>query len=304
MTTVLNAKVTQFGAGAHSNGTYYNRGGECAACHNNEGFLARVDYTSASDIYTYAGPAETGISCYTCHGIHQAYTSDDWALTFADQVTETILGTKSPDVASVSFKDYGASNMCLQCHQSRDRGDVPAADATDSLMVTSSHWGPHYGVQGNVLHSSGGVHIAGDASYPAFGTGHANSIADVSCMDCHMYEGDHSLAVNFDACVECHNSADEAEDAVEALHTEIHDLQFELGALLLSVGSMSEVFEDGELYGYAPASNKNSAAQAAGVWNYMVSYQDHSYGVHKPAYMKALLQNSIDAVQAEIDANP
>ncbi|MDZ7605049.1 MAG: hypothetical protein U5K79_05555 [Cyclobacteriaceae bacterium] len=297
ITTVLKAKTTQFNASAHSMATVYTNGGECAACHNNEGFLARMDDASTGDIYTYTGPAETPISCYTCHQIHQSYTAADWGLTYTDQVIETILGTKSPDVESVSFNDYGASNTCLQCHQARDRGDVPSPDSTDSLMVTSPYWGPHYGVQGNVLHSSGGVNIAGNATYPSFGNGHAN----MSCVDCHMHEGNHSLAVNFKACVDCHGN--DAEAAVKALKTEIHDLQFELGALLFSVGSLNEVYEGGKLIGYAPAKNKNSAAQAAGVWNYMVTYQDHSYGTHKPSYIRALLRNSIAAVQTEIDEN-
>ena len=37
------------------------------------------------------------------------------------------------------------------------------------------------------------------------------------------------------------------------------------------------------------------AAQAA--WNYMTLYEDQSKGVHNPNYAKALLKNSIEALQ-------
>ena len=301
-TLTLNAKVQQFEAGGHSMGTYYSRGGECAGCHNNEGFLARIDHTQASDIYTFDGTPETQISCYTCHSIHQAYTTDDWGLTLASQVTETILGTKSTELPSISFKDYESSNMCLQCQQSRDSGGFPGAVPTEATYdITSSHWGPHYGVQGNVLHSSGGSNVVGSSNYPAEGLGHAGAIADVSCMDCHMVDGDHSLEVNLSACVECHGDEDTAEGKLEDLHTEIHDMMFELGDLLATAGVMTVNYEDDgtTVAGYSPKpTDAVDPVLAQSVWNYMVAYQDHSYGAHNPAYMTALLENSLEAVKA------
>jgi hypothetical protein len=291
MTTVLNAKVTQFKAGAHSMGTRSTSGGECAACHNNEGFLARVDYTTASEIYDYAGPAETAISCYTCHTIHQAYTADDWGLTFADQVTETIFGTKSPDVASVALLDIGNSNMCLQCHQARDRGNVPAADATGEVTTGSTHWGPHYGVQGNVLNAVAGVNV-GDG-YPAQGAG-AHAGLDNACVACHMPDGNHDLGViPFSTCAstDCHVTAGGAEDAQEALHDLIKDDMAAIGAALAAAGAMTGPDADGL---YSPANATMTADQAKAVWNYMVAYQDHSYGMHNPTYMKTLLSNTKD----------
>lgn len=294
-TLVLSAKATQFGISGHAIGTYYNRGGECAACHNNEGFLARIDDATASEIYTYSGPAETAISCYTCHGIHQSYTADDWGLTFADQVTETILGTRSPDVESGSFLDYGSSNLCLQCHQARDRGNIPSVESTTDVAV-NGNWGPHYGVQGNILNAMAGVHV-GDG-YPAQGAG-AHVSVESACVACHMEDGNHDLGVmSFASCATtgCHPTAAAAETAQANLKTDIKDMMGAIGAELASLGAMTGPDADGY---YRPASATIPADQARAVWNYMVSYQDHSYGMHNPTYMRTLLGNTMDLLGLE-----
>jgi formate-dependent nitrite reductase cytochrome c552 subunit len=289
-TLVLNAKVTQFNAGLHSLGTYYTRGGECAACHNNEGFLARVDYTAANQIYDYDGPALTPISCYTCHKIHDPNEDDGWALTWTAQVTETIFGTKSPDVASATLNDIGNSNQCLQCHQARDRGNVPAPDATGEVTTGSTHWGPHYGVQGNVLNAMGGVNV-GDG-YPAQGAG-AHAGLDNACVACHMPDGNHDLGViPFESCAAtgCHTTADAAEAAQIALHDGIKAAMDAIGAKLTADGAMTG--PDATTGIYSPANATMTADQAKAVWNYMVAYQDHSYGMHNPDYMKKLMENT------------
>ena len=56
---------------------------------------------------------------------------------------------------------------------------------------------------------------------------------------------------------------------------------------------MSENTEDGVIVGYSPVRGyMASAAEARGVWNYMTVYQDHSYGVHNPSYIRKLLENT------------
>lgn len=292
--TDFTLKQTQFYESAHSAGTYYSRGGECSGCHSTEGFLATKDFTSASDIYDLALTEQTPISCRTCHNVHYAYDSTDWALSVSEVVSETLFGTLSPEHSSYAFGDYGSSNQCLQCHQSRDRGDVPSTTSTDPVLEMSSHWGPHYGVQGNVFHAQAGVHIEGTESYPSAPNGHAQG---TSCVSCHMHENDHRLVVNYDACVACHSSAENAEEMVATLEHEVHDLLFELGAALADKGVMTENTEGEEITGYSPAGGDVAAADARAVWNYMVVYQDHSYGTHNPSYIKALLKNTIAAAK-------
>lgn len=290
-TTDLDAKKVEFMASAHSMGTYYSRGGECSGCHSTEGFLARKDFDDISEIYDLAEPQQTPISCKTCHTTHLAYDESDWALTNMDAVSQTIFGSKTPEYDSMDFGDYEESNLCLQCHQARDRGNVPTVASTDSVSL-NSHWGPHYGVQGNVLVAKAGVHIAGDAPYPESPNGHGKLLSN-ACIDCHMADGDHTLAVSYESCATCHESSDKAEEMVEDLHEEVHDMLFALGAKLSELGVMSPTMEEEEIVGYAPKSGKAEAKLAKAVYNYMVVYQDHSYGVHNPSYVKALLGNSL-----------
>lgn len=288
--TSFKAKQIQFDESAHSLGTYYSRGGECSGCHSTEGFLAREDFTSITEITELDLEDQTPIACRTCHTVHYTYTDNDWALTFYDEVTETLFGSESPDYSSTGLGDLGNSNQCVQCHQARDRGNVPGADATEAVEV-NSHWGPHYGVQGNVLASSGGVEVG-----TGYSTDNFHKISN-ACITCHMHNNSHTLEVNLEACIGCHSSTDNAETKLTLLQESIHEKLFELGAILADQGVMVEEIEDGEIVGYAPEGGTINAKQAKALWNYQVVYEDHSYGVHNPSYIKKLLNNSIDLVK-------
>ncbi len=297
--TAFTEKQVQFAESAHSLGTYYTRDGECSGCHSTEGFLARKDFTSISEIYDLAEDIQTPISCRACHNVHYEYDETDWALSFMDIVDETLFGSKSPEYDSFSFGDFGNSNQCMQCHQSRDKENVPSLTSTADVNVYQ-YWGPHYGVQGNVLHAQAGIHIAGTETYPTYPNGHTSMLSN-ACIDCHMHEGSHTLAVNYAACVGCHTDEDTAEGLVEDLEEEIHTSLFALGAILAEKGAMVESLEDGVLVGYVPAGGYGGidipVADARAVFNYMVVYEDHSYGTHNPSYIKALLKNTIADVQ-------
>ncbi|MDA3890741.1 MAG: hypothetical protein PF517_03650 [Salinivirgaceae bacterium] len=290
-TTDYTVKRVQFNESAHSLATRYTSTGECSGCHSTEGFLERANFTSTSDIYDLALTQQTPISCRTCHKVHYDYAATDWDLTIDDEVTESLFGTLSADHDSYGFGDMGNSNQCLQCHQARDRGNVPAADATGEVTTGSTHWGPHYGVQGNVFVGKAGIHIGN-----GFPTSHSHNNISNACISCHMYDQSHTLAVNYEACVACH-TAEQAGDKVAALHTVVHDKLFELGALLEAKGVMTETLENGEVTGYSPVDGTFTADEAKALWNYMVVYQDHSYGTHNPSYIKKLLDNSIALVE-------
>lgn len=291
--TLLKSKTLQYEASAHALGTYYSRGGECSGCHSTEGYLARMDFASISEIYDLAETDQTPISCYTCHNIHATHSDEDWSLTFYDEVTETIFGSKSPDYDSYGFGDHGNSNQCLQCHQARDRGNVPAADATADVTTGSTHWGPHYGVQGNVFVGQAGVHVGSGITSSNMQHGGI----DNACITCHMQNANHTLEIDYEYCATCHQSVENSEEKVASLYTSVHDKLFELGALLEARGVMTENIENDEVVGYSPVNGTFSADEAKALWNYMVVYQDHSYGVHNPSYIKKLLDNSIALVE-------
>jgi hypothetical protein len=107
-----------------------------------------------------------------------------------------------------------------------------------------------------------------------------------------MPDGNHDLGViPYSTCAStgCHPTAEVAEDAQEALHDLIKDDMAAIGAKLAADGAMTGPNADGL---YSPANATMTADQAKAVWNYMVAYQDHSYGMHNPAYMKKLMANT------------
>jgi hypothetical protein len=296
-TEIVGAQQAQFAYSAHSGGTYYNRPGQCAACHNNEGFRARPDY---SDEWTEADQftgAMTQISCYTCHKVHESYTTDDWGLTYVTQVTATLFGFVSTDYVQATFNDNDNSNMCKQCHQSRDPGSVPLADATGTVNITNKRWGPHHGPQANVAESRTGIRVAGDAVYPTEGNGHTNGLAgEINCIECHFPNGSHALGfadnygtkvwANYAQCATCHDSEENSEALHKSLQAEVQGKLDALQALLLDQGVIGAD-------GYVPVPIDITADQAKALWNYKLAVEDQGLGIHAPRYIKALLDNSI-----------
>jgi len=310
--TAYAAKVDQFNESAHSHGTYFSRQGDCSGCHSTEGFLARMDFTSVDEMFDLALTDQSAIGCKTCHNVHLAYDETDWSLTFTDQVTETILGTMSPLVASSSFEDKGSNNMCLQCHQSRDPENVPSITSTDDVGI-SHFWGPHHGVQGSISQSQGGVHIVG-TSYPT-GPFNPSTGFDHTCINCHMNNGDHSLAVDESACIQCHS---DIEDKLADIQDEVETKLDILGKTLAGLGALTPdtesewVWDDGlgehieiiDTVGYHAAGSGYGgyspldvpADHARAVFNYLIVAEDQSLGVHNPDYINALLDNTITSL--------
>lgn len=161
----------QFNQSAHRAGAiavdYAGGRASCAECHSHEGF---VEFAATGDVAENI-TLPTGWQCKTCHNIHQTFEKDDYAMRLAEPITfiydETVIA------------DFGNSNLCANCHQSRRSGPydmggemvdtddddvddftVPAGD----FYITSTHYGPHHGAQANVLHGSGFAEIAGAAS--------------------------------------------------------------------------------------------------------------------------------------------
>jgi hypothetical protein len=125
----------------------------------------------------------------------------------------------------------------------------------------------------------------------AQGVGAHVSVAN-ACVACHMPDGNHDLAVMpFESCAAtgCHPTADAAETAQGELHDKIAADMAAIGAELVTVGAMTGPDANGI---YSPANATMTADQAKALWNYMVAYQDHSYGMHNPEYMKKLMENT------------
>lgn len=276
-------------------GTQWARRGQsasCARCHGNEGF---VDYLSGlyvdslgnaianPDGYLVGNP----INCSGCHDMHRSFNfeedGNDKAVRSIEPVDLFLDPNVTIDIRNTS-DELGLSNLCVNCHQPRDSYEIPGPTA--DYIVTSTRLGPHYGAQSVLLEGIMGANISGSVAYP--GVGSAGHREGSSCIACHMGEssdpeqGDHTWKAADDTCLNCHSSR-------PAEVTGFEDDFLRLKNLLIAAGALDE--EGNTVRDTLPA----HVAQAT--WNWRYLYQDHSHGVHNPNYAKALLKNSIEALE-------
>ncbi len=222
-------------------------------------------------------PNPTHQDCRTCHAVHTSFTAADWAL-------ETTAPVDLYAFEGVTY-DGGKGNLCGVCHQ--PRRVIAEADADGMIEVTSTHWGPHHGPQTAVLMGTGG---AGETTgSPSF---HATGVED-TCVSCHLGESDdHTFEADVAACVSCHADAEDVN--VNGLQTEVEEGLDEILDILLAKG----MYEGDEEHGYHPVVGSYPAAEAQAMWNYiLLAVEDHSRGVHNPAYTKALIAASLEALR-------
>ena len=292
------AKSLQYEHSTHAmnhNAAYGNRvfgtvfpAGDCAKCHVSQGFL---EYQATGTIVNAPYDEPQQPNCYTCHEIHSTFTGDDWALTFADAHVLELDGT--------TF-DKGSANQCANCHQARGVSPMPEVGGAN-VNITSDRWGTHHGPVANVLIGSGLYEVTGTVSYPTVAA-HYN-VAD-GCVGCHMATpygdlgGGHTMNMKYDVhgsetlltagCTGCHT---DPVTMTTALQTEVNAKLVTLQALLLDAG----IYDDGN------GRNKKGefTADVAGAYlNWQTISEDRSKGVHNPSYVNALLDNSIEAVNA------
>jgi len=296
----------------------------CSRCHSNEGFSDQISNGSFNPSgYASVSP----ITCTGCHDDVSGHRSfdfandgNDFSLRTLDAVSLIVDSTYTIDIRNESDL-LGKSNTCVNCHQPRT--PVPtAADAVNGkIMVTSPYWGPHHGPQSTMLEGIQGAEIAGAIGYP---TGQFPHRANSSCVECHMSKGTdatnggHTWNPTRNACASCHDINSFTEFDRNGFQTETNDRMATLLGLLQNVvgqditkdanGDYQPVFEaDGvtpvthvsmidPTNGHAILGLYNfKDVQAA--WNYILVREDRSEGVHNPAYVDALLPNSIQALQ-------
>jgi len=284
----------------HATGNSFARGASasCAQCHGEEGY---IDYVTTGAVNPYSlqfigvdslglavydtinpYPNISPINCTTCHDKHSSFDFEndgfDYALRNLDAVTLVI-----DDATVIDFGD--ASNNCITCHQPRNSYDIPSGTA--DYEITSKRFGPHHGPQSTMLEGVMGANIAGAEAYP--GVGSATHRTGSSCVTCHMgessdiNEGLHSWNPREEACIACHPNG--APDEINGFTTDMATLES-----LLAANNMFDA--DGY---YVPATYSAQLAQAA--WNYRMLLEDKSKGIHNPGYTRALLKNSIEALQ-------
>ena len=275
-TTELTGKAESWEESLHGNGTataYAGGRAACSGCHSGGGFSAAIAAgVNNADAQESADPNPSRPYCRACHQIHTSYTGEDWALETTDPV------------ALLAFEDTtfdgGEGNLCANCHQPRRQID----EAVDGMIeVTSTHWGPHHGPQSAML-----LGLAGAGEVEGSPSAHATMVED-TCVSCHMGEGDvHTFEPDVAACQGCH--ADIEDFDVNGLQTEVQAMLDELEEALIAKALLDE---EGH-----PAVENLPEAEAAALWNWIyIAHEDKSVGVHNPAYTKALLEASLEALQ-------
>lgn len=293
-------KVAQYNGSFHAtsdNAAYANNSSAaCTQCHVSQGFIDYIKNGKVENTAKYSDPLQP--NCYTCHSkIHTTYTEADWALTTTAPVTMTLGGA--------TF-DKGNGNLCANCHQARALNPaMPELTATADVNITSTRWGTHHGPMANVLIGKGLYEVAGTLTY---GTNVHGSIAD-GCITCHMatpygtMAGGHSLGMeydshgtikkNFNGCTSCHTDAAALNTKVIAFQASTQAKLDELQALLVAQNVYNATT------GLIKATGAYTPKRIGAYLNYQTVKEDKSLGIHNPAYTKALLQNSIEALSAK-----
>lgn len=296
--TFLVAAEQQWLRSVHASGENIDRNsGSCVVCHTSDGFVASVTGGSVPGVVDNPTP----IHCFTCHAPH---SNSDFRLRV----------TAAATLENGASFDLGAGNLCVSCHRARRNVDTYVRTANDTTIVTSSHWGPHHSVQGDMVIGSNGYEYAG---FNYFITEHRSQISPVTleanaCLFCHkdvtknLVLGGHSFnmsyvaeadtVLNTGACASCHGSMSDfnyafVQDSVTVLLERLETLLI-AGNLIDSSGH--------------PVGSRNNprvvaANDSAGaMWNYLMAEEDRSHGVHNRSYIEGLLRSSILFMQGAL----
>jgi hypothetical protein len=290
--TVMAQKEAEFSMSAHSVGAiavdYAGGRASCAPCHSHEQFVAFANFglPIAGDITN-----PSAWKCNTCHGLHKTFADSlDYAL--------RVNGPVVPVVALNGPMDLkGNSNLCGTCHQARTAEPNKATPGTTFALTVRT--GPHHGPQGNLVFGNGLAEIVGTVVYPAAGS--SAHLTQASCTGCHMApftakQGGHSFIPSVAQCNACHEGTDITDFNYGNVQTDTHAKLVQLRDRLVELGAMTKTTVDG-VDTYAPADKKVvPMVQAQAVYNYFGIEEDRSLGVHNPKYVKAILANSIAAL--------
>ena len=268
-----------------NNSSYY---AACEKCHTSEGFIAEATGEPA------AGDFFSPIGCFTCHAPH---SDGNFGVRVESAVT----------LADGSQFDRGFANLCASCHQSRRDVNTTVVAGVE----LSSHWGPHYSNQADMLIGENSYEYDG---YTYTKSPHSN-VATNGCVDCHMSSALHSSVgghswnmenedrefENIGGCnaSTCHNGAVSTLDilaaadfdgdgSIEGIQTEVHGMMDSLHVLLEDAGLVDE---DGH-----PVEDRvvSTADSAGALYNFLFVEEDRSFGVHNTDYAVGLLQSSIN----------
>jgi len=170
--------------------------------------------------------------------------------------------------------------------------------------------GVHHAPQYNILAGMDLFEFSGSMDYPS-SENHITAQAANGCVTCHMNDGfgdltGHSMAMTYEfhgpgnfhwstSCTECHSAEDELEGKVEDVAGVVDPLLTSLYDLLVAADIMYPE-GDPEHNDFLMKPGVFSTALTAAHVNYNAIREDKSHGFHNPAYIEAVLTNTIEAV--------
>lgn len=261
----------------------------CEKCHTHQGFLAREEVTGIPAV----GDQFSVIHCFTCHAPH---SNGNFSLRITEPVT----------LQNGFVFDKGPANICATCHQSRRNSDTYVA----ANVNLSSHWGPHYNNQSDLLSGTNGYEYAG---YAYVNSAHTN-VATEACIDCHMkgenniFVGGHSFKMKdvdkgFDNTIgcnvpECHNGEisdlDRLADADFDMDGTIEGAQTEIAGMLENLHVILEGAGLVDADGHPISQTVANIDTAGAIWNFLFVENDQSHGIHNTDYAVGLLKSAIN----------
>ncbi len=288
-------------SGAHT----YENSSSCQRCHTSEGFIANVSGES------YSGDEFSAIGCFTCHSPH---TNGNLNLRVS---TAAVLGNNNT-------YDLGDGNLCSACHVGRRN----AATYVVANTELSNHYGPHHSNQTDMLVGDNAYEYTGYT--PGYNNSYHISGLKDGCLDCHkapslFATGGHTFYLedeeaenglgydNVEGCnvTACHsgnpldslnrvaNGDFDWDGTTEGVQTEIAGLLDSLQGLLFDGDLLEWIQEENDSIPEPKEDRIVATADSAGaVFNYMFVKEDRSMGVHNTDYAVALLQSSINFMNA------
>lgn len=283
----------------------------CAKCHSGWGFIRRIDPKTPDNRPTNGS---SQISCAVCHDPHRS-----------EQLPHMVRSLDNVQLGdTLTVVNYGGmGKVCMQCHISRR----DAADYVQNPNNLSTHYGPHYSNQADMIDGSNAV----EYGVPIGSSGHKYAVAD-ACVTCHMSEtpaagqpghnkiGGHTWSMRDDngtpdnpnddienvaACQTCHGpiksfndimaKADYDEDGtIESTRHEIEGLLHHLDELLPPRATTAQVNAN---YKWDATMTPQEIARrqtlAKAWYNFLFVEEDRSFGAHNAGYSIALLRRSI-----------
>ncbi len=282
--------------GERAAGASYNRAGtSCVPCHTTEGFFE----VNVLEGHQATAPYDTihGVTCQVCHGLHGSTGSHQLRIA-TDFNSSTVAG------GTTYQSDGTVAKSCDVCHHLRPGTGQPGSR-------------PHESHQTDLLNGTVGYRFPGQ-SYPA--ANQHNQITD-RCIGCHMATpnsanrgllvGGHTLNMRYavaegdtlsltEACARCHsgigadfnyhNVQDQVRDLLGQIKSKLPLYGPEAGARLMGQPRYSQQDVTAGLL---------TTVQLQAAYNWYVVGNDGSEGIHNPRLVLALLQTSLEALQAE-----